>query len=164
MSTVNWFYIQIYRFINKKFPNFYRYCLKRKSLIKFLIAGTLAGSVDLIFLFIFHGLFGLGIVLATSLAFLLSFSVSFYLQKLWTFRNKEERKTSRQLVLYFLNSFLSLNINAVCMHLMVNRLNVWYLLSQVIVDLSLGALNFLIYKFLIFRHDDETNGKLEPAN
>jgi putative flippase GtrA len=103
MSTVNWFYIRIYRFINKKFPNFYRYCLKRKSLVKFLIAGTLAGSVDLIFLFIFHGLFGLGIVLATSLAFLLSFSVSFYLQKLWTFRNKEERKTSRQLVLYFLN-------------------------------------------------------------
>jgi putative flippase GtrA len=86
------------------------------------------------------------------------------LQKLWTFRNKEERKTSRQLVLYFLNWFLSLNINAVCMHMMVNRLNVWYLLSQVIVDLSLGALNFLIYKFLIFRHDDETNGKLEPAD
>lgn len=163
MPLVNKYYVRIYRCISKQFPNLYCYCLKRKSLVKFLIAGTLSGSVDLLLLYIFHGLFNLGIVLATSLSFLLSFLVSFYLQKLWTFRNNEEKKMPRQLVLYLLNSFLSLNINAVGMHVMVNQVHVWYLLSQVIVNLSLGGLNFLIYKFIIFRNDDETNCQLEPT-
>lgn len=156
MPLVNKFYRKLYLFLNRRFPRVYCYCCQRKSFIKFFIAGTLASSVDLIFLFIFHGLFSLGIVLSTSLSFLLSFLVSFYLQKLWTFRNEEE-KAPRQLVLYLLNSFLSLNLNGIFMHLLVTQLGVWYLLSQIIVNLMLGALNFFIYKFIIFVNDNEIN-------
>jgi len=157
MPLVNKFYNKLYWFLKSNFPKFYCYCRKHKSIFKFFISGTLASSVDLIFLFIFHGLWGIGIVVATSMSFLLSFLVSFYLQKLWTFRNKEEKKAPRQLVLYLLNSFLSLNFNGIGMHLLVTQFGIWYLLSQIIVNLVLGSLNFFIYKFIIFRHDDETN-------
>lgn len=157
MPLVNKFYIKLYRFLNHHFPACFCYCRSRKALVKFFISGTLASSVDLFFLFIFHGVFDLGIVLSTSLSFLLSFLVSFYLQKLWTFRNAEEKKMPRQLVLYLLNSFLSLNLNGFLMHLLVNQFSIWYLFSQVIVNIVLGSLNFFIYKFIIFRHDDEIN-------
>ena len=96
-------------------------------------------------------------MISTSLSFLLSFLVSFYLQKLWTFRNQDEKKAPRQLVLYLLNSFLSLNLNGIGMHLLVTQFGIWYLFSQIIVNLVLGSLNFFIYKFIIFRHDDEAN-------
>lgn len=157
MPLVNKFYKKIYQSLSRNFPKLHFYCRARKSVVKFFISGTLASSVDLFFLFIFHGLFGMGIVLATSLSFLLSFLVSFYLQKLWTFRDKDEEKTPRQLVLYLLNSFLSLNLNGVGMHLLVNQFNIWYLLAQIIINLILGSLNFFIYKFIIFRHNDEIN-------
>ena len=157
MPLVNKFYIKLYRFINRRFPACFCYCRDKKSVVKFFISGTLASSVDLLFLFIFHGLFDLGIVLSTSISFLLSFLVSFYLQKLWTFRDADEKKMPRQLVLYLLNSFLSLNLNGFGMHVLATQFGIWYLLSQVIVNLILGSLNFFIYKFIIFRHDDETN-------
>ena len=48
------------------------------------------------------------------------------------------------------------------MHLLVNQFGIWYLFSQVIVNLFLGSLNFFIYKFIIFRHDDEINCEQEP--
>lgn len=161
MPVINKFYKKLYSFISKYFPKLYKYCQIHKSVVKFFISGSLAGVVDLLFLFIFHGLFSLGIVLATSLSFLLSFLVSFYLQKLWTFRNTEEKKVPRQLILYLLNSFLSLNMNGIGMHLLVSQLGVWYLLSQVIINLLLGALNFVVYKFIVFRNDDETNCEQE---
>lgn len=157
MPLVNKFYIKLYRFLNNRFPACFCFCRERKSVVKFFISGTLASSVDLFFLFIFHGVLDLGIVLSTSISFLLSFLVSFYLQKLWTFRNSDEKKMPRQLVLYLLNSFLSLNLNGFLMHLLVNQFGIWYLFSQVIVNIFLGSLNFFIYKFIIFRHDDEIN-------
>lgn len=157
MPLVNKFYIKIYQYISRNFPKLYFYCRQRKSVVKFFITGSLASSVDLLCLFIFHGLFEMGIVLSTSIAFLVSFVFSFYLQKLWTFRNDDHKKMPRQVVLYLLNSFLSLNMNAVGMHLLVTQFNIWYLFSQIIINLILGSLNFFIYKFIIFRHDDEIN-------
>lgn len=162
MPVLNKFYFKLYQFLSHRFPAGFCYCRSKKSVVKFVISGSLASAVDLFFLFIFYGVFELGIVLSTSVSFLLSFLVSFYLQKLWTFRNEDEKKMPRQLVLYLLNSFLSLNLNGFGMHLLVTQLGIWYLLSQVIVNLILGSLNFFIYKFIIFRHDDETNCEQEP--
>jgi hypothetical protein len=61
----------------------------------------------------------------------------------------------RQLVLYMLNAFLSMNINGFGMHFLTITLGVWYLFSQLAVNAVLGILNFYIYKFIIFRNDDE---------
>ncbi len=142
------------RFQNK-FPKLYCFCAPKKSIIKFLIAGSIAGSTDLILLFIFHGVIGWHIVPSTSLAFLFSFLISFYLQKKWTFKENYTKKGSKQFILYFLNAFLSLNINGLAMHLLVNEWNILYLLAQIIVNLVLGSLNYIIYKTIIFRNDQE---------
>jgi hypothetical protein len=40
------------------------------------------------------------------------------------------------------------------MHVMVNRLSIWYLLSQIIVSSIIGLYNFLIYRFVIFKAYD----------
>jgi len=77
--------------------------------------------------------------------------ISFNLQKFWTFRNYGRDRMAGQLFLYILNAVIGLNINGALMHLLVNSWSVWYLLAQVIVNLGLGAWNFLIYKFIIFK-------------
>jgi len=155
MTLVNKLYNLIHINFKGRCPKFYCYCEGRKSFLKFFMAGTLASTIDLVFLYLFHGLLGLNIVLATSLAFLISFAVSFSLQKKWTFHDHDKGRVPKQLVLYFLNAFLSLNMNGASMHWLVTGSHVPYLLAQIMVNLSLGSLNFIIYKSIIFRNEQE---------
>jgi putative flippase GtrA len=88
------------------------------------------------------------------------------LQRHWAFRNHDDKGIPKQLVLYLLNAFLSLNINGVGMHFLVNELHVPYLLAQIMVNLGLGGINYIVYKSIIFRNeqDDETNCKQEQTD
>jgi len=164
MPLLNSFYQKLGWLVKKISPKLYCRFFEKTSFAKFFISGAIAGSIDLILLFLFHGVLGWGVVISTSIAFLFSFFASFYLQRVWTFDNKENKKVPRQFALYILNAFLSLNINGFSMHLLATRLQVWYLISQVIVNIALGLLNFFIYKFIIFRQDDEINCEQEPIS
>ncbi len=152
---INDWYFKFRNFLSKKFPKIYNFCNRRKAIIKFFIAGSTAGVSNLVLLFVFHGLLGWEIILSTSFAFVLAFLISFSLQKLWTFRNKERKQTFRQLVLYFLTALINLNLNGFFMHLLVNEYHVWYLLAQLVINLFLGFINFMVYKFIIFKKDNE---------
>lgn len=164
MPLLNDFYQKLGRVTNKISPKLYGRFFEQTSLAKFFISGGIAGSLDLIFLFLFHGVMGMGVVISTSFAFLLSFGASFYLQRVWTFDSKEKKKAPRQLVLYMLNAFLCLNINGFAMHLLATKMQIWYIISQLMINAVIGSLNFFIYKFIIFRHDDEINCEQEPIS
>lgn len=150
-------YQRLLKITSNHYPSVYKILTKNKSVTKFIVAGSSAAAVDLIFLAIFHDLFNWSIVLSTSLAFILAFAVSFHLQKFWTFRNKDKKKIPKQLTIYMINALLTLNLNGLFMHLLVDRLGVWYLLSQVIVNVTIGVYNFFVYKYVVFKDKHETN-------
>jgi putative flippase GtrA len=134
-------------------PAFWQRQKQRKSIVKFIIIGFSVGALDLISLYIFHGLFRIEIVRATSLAFLVSFTLSFSLQKFYTFSNNHltQRVFSRQIALYLAVNFININLNGAAMFFMVKHFHVWYLLSQLIVSSLIGLVSFVSYKFVIFR-------------
>ncbi|MDD2680742.1 MAG: GtrA family protein [Patescibacteria group bacterium] len=150
MSLINSLYLRFGRFLQNKHARIFNVCEKRKSVVKFFISGSLASVVDLLALYLFHGVFRWEIVLSTSLAFLFSFMVSFSLQKFWTFRDYSNKRLPHQLVLYIGAAFISLNLNALAMHVLVNNWQIWYLLSQIVVNLFLGVINFFTYKYIVF--------------
>jgi len=154
MPWLNRFYERLRCSLSRRCPKAFSYLDSRKSVFKFIVAGGMAGGTDLVFLFFFHGLLRLGLVLSTSAAFILSFVVSFTLQKFWTFRNHSRERIWHQFFMYILVAVVGLNLNGLAMHFLVINLKVWYLLAQVIVNISLGVVNFLIYKFIIFRCRD----------
>lgn len=157
MPLINRLYYRFRLIFEKRCPQLFCFCEHQKSIVKFFVSGCFAGAVDLIALFIFHGLLHLGIVFATSVAFLFSFLVSFSLQKLWTFRNYSQKRLPRQLVLYLGSAFIGMNLNGLGMHVLVNNLKIWYLLAQILVNVFLGIINFFTYKFIVFRKTaDET--------
>lgn len=116
-----------------------------------MIAGIVAGMTQLTFLAFFYDLLDWPIVLSSSLAFVLSFLVSFSLQKTWTFRNFSQKKVIKQFSLYIVNAFISLNINGFFMHLLVEKYGILYLFSQILVNVCLGAYNFFFYRLIVFR-------------
>jgi putative flippase GtrA len=134
-------------------PQTYYLCEKHKTLVKCFFAGFTAGVIDLVFLFIFHHLFSWPIVMATSVAFVSSFAVSFTLQKFWTFRDFNQEKAAGQFTLYILNAFVGLNLNGFFMHMLVNRHHIWYLLAQLMVNMVIGTYNFFIYRYVVFKKE-----------
>ena len=74
---------------------------------------------------------------------------------MWTFRHRSNDRVFHQMSMYFAVGFVNLNLNAILMHLFVSRLAVWYLLSQILVNLILGCGNYIFSKFIIFRKKNE---------
>jgi putative flippase GtrA len=132
------------------FPSLFKLLFCNRVYIKFFLTGFLTLISDLFFLFIFYKILSLSLIISTSLAFIISFFINFYLHKLWTFRDDDSRETYNQLIKYFILVFINLLINAKLMHLMVNRFNVFYLLSQAISASIIGIENFIIFNYYIF--------------
>ena len=151
MEKINNLYFKIRNKFACNHPAFYFFCEKRKSFLKFFFTGFFITVLDIFFLFILHDLFSLTIILSTSLAFMLSFLFSFFLQKRWTFREFNNTHTGKQLPIYLANTFLGLNLNGLLMHFLVSRLSLWYIFSQLIVNAIIGLYNFVVYKYIIFR-------------
>lgn len=160
MPQINRLYFWFRNYLCRHYPHTYYLCNKRKSVLKFFFAGSFAAATDLIFLFLFHGVLHWAIVPSTSLAFVLSFIVSFTLQKFWTFRNFSHDKAVSQFILYIINAIIGLNLNGYFMHMLVNRYDVWYILAQIMVNVVIGAYNFIIYKSIVFKiGKDENNNE-----
>jgi glycosyltransferase involved in cell wall biosynthesis/putative flippase GtrA len=128
------------------FKQIYRY----RQIIRYIISGGTATMADLILLYLFTDVFGIWYLFSAILAFCLSFFVSFFLQKYWTFRDREQEKIYRQMGLYLAVAVTNLGLNTLLMFLLVDILGIWYLLAQVLVISVIAVESFLIYKFLIF--------------
>lgn len=151
MDLINSLYQRFRIWFSKHYPALYHLCDRYKEFIKFFVAGSSAGVTNLVLLYFFYGLLKFDVILSTSIAFILSFLVSFVLQKLWTFRNYSREQVTRQLILYVINIAIGLGLNAWLMHLLVNVWSVWYMLAGVLVNLFIGIWNYIVYRYLVFK-------------
>lgn len=126
---------------------------KRKEFIKFLISGSLATAVDFFFVYLFFDILGMRIFMAAALAFLFAFFASFYLQKFWTFRDGSKSRMRKQMLQFLVLGLAGLLVNAFGMHILVEVLHLWYVLSLVLVIGGLAVVNFFVYKFVIFKKE-----------
>ena len=156
MSFINNLYSKLKSTLATRFPKVFKLLININQLLSLFL--RVAQHVGKFITFVFVSWFtGLGLILSTSLAFIFAFLVSFTLQKFWTFRNYNKEKMPLQLALYLTNSFIGLSLNGLFMHLLVNKLGIWYLLAQVIVSLTIAVYNFLVYKFIIFKFKPNKN-------
>jgi len=147
-------------FFSSVFPGIYSWLEKNKLIIKYIISGGTAASVDLVFLYIFTDVFKIWYIISAGLSFLLAYFVSFSLQKFWTFRDDGREKIYQQMSLYFIVGVTNLFLNTAGMYLLVDGFGVMYLLAQIIIGATLGVSNFLIYKFIIFEKKKNVAAKI----
>ncbi|MBI4779111.1 GtrA family protein [Candidatus Falkowbacteria bacterium] len=124
--------------------------LKYKQIIKYLIAGGTATSVDLALLYFFTDILGIWYLISASLAFTMAFFVSFFLQKFWTFRDGDKEAMYKQMRIYLAVALANLTLNAALMYILVDGLKIWYMLAQFVVSGLIACESYFVYKFLIF--------------
>jgi putative flippase GtrA len=117
---------------------------------RFVISGGTTFIVDLGLLKLLHGYEHMALLPATTIAFLISFSVTFLISRHWTFPSGRAGRTHHQAIRFA----ILVGGNLVTTLLIVGglvALGLYYLLAKVIaVALNAGA-NFLLYRHWVFR-------------
>jgi len=123
---------------------------KYRKVFWYLVSGGTAFLVNISLLALFVEAFHLWYLIATSLAFMLAFFVSFTMQKFLTFREHSTDRVHRQMGAYLLIALCNLCANGGLMYIAVEFVGIHYLVAQVIVTAAIAAYSFFLYKYLIF--------------
>ena len=133
------------------FVKIFQWAKKQEQIFRYLIAGGFAFAVNIIVLYALTDILGIYYQVSTVGAFLVSFLVSFTLQKFWTFQDNSNDQLHLQLPLYLTMQLVNLGLNAGLMYVFVEYLHIWYILSQVIITSVLAVIVFFINKYYIFK-------------
>jgi len=118
--------------------------------IKYSLVGALGTLIDLGSLYILVEHFTIGVLLASTISFLLAVINNFILNKIWTFENKS--KNYRKLFIKFLIvSLVGLALTLISMEILVYTFKIWYILAKAITSIIVLTWNFLANKFWTFR-------------
>jgi len=124
---------------------------KHAKIIKYLIAGVTATLVNFATVYLLTDIFGVWYLLSSSSGFIVSFGVSFYLQKFWTFSDKDKSRIYRQMIMYLGVAGLGFVVNDILMFAQVSIFGLWYMAAQFFTAAFLAFINYLFYNFIIFK-------------
>ena len=136
----------------KKLENEYP---RLSKLFRYVASGGIAAFVDLVLLYIFTDFLHIWYLLSAILAFILAFSVSFILQKYWTFKDDSKEEMHKQVIIYFIIAIINLGINTLMMFVSVHYIHLHYMLAQFIVAGLIAFWSFFIYRKFVFKKNEK---------
>jgi putative flippase GtrA len=119
-------------------------------IVRYIIAGGTAAAVNLLALYFFTEYVGFHYLASAAIAFVIALIVSFTLQKFWTFQDNLTLDIHKQASVYAAVSIANFFLNLILMYFFVEKLHIWYLLAQVIINGGIAFSSFLIYRHFIF--------------
>jgi len=127
--------------------------LKNKLLeiVRFCISGVIGVVLGYITLYTLTEWIGLWYLISSMAACLVSYIVGFFIQKFWTFRDKNTAKMKGQIIIYLVISALFFIANTGLMYFFVDLLHVQYIVAQAIVTIILSIISYLTSE-KIFAH------------
>lgn len=119
--------------------------------IRYVIAGTLAVSVQFSILTLLVEVFSILPTLASGVGFICGCSTNYMLQYYWTFRSKGDHFSTA--CKYALVNSITLCINLLIFWTLTNLLGVWYIISQGMAICVVVFINFFANRHFTFQHD-----------
>lgn len=141
--------------LNKDFKFLRMYTMKQLffQIMRFGVIGVVNMLLDAV---IYSGLTG-GFVffeqyylLAAFLAFVISSTSSFFMNKRWTFKDSI-KLSHRQLLMFYGSSALGLFVNEFVLWISVEFIGLQGVAPKIVASLSAAGVNFFLQKFLVFR-------------
>jgi len=123
-----------------------------KQFIRFGIVGITNTLINLAVLYILTEFFGVYYMVSAVFAFLVAVTNSFLLNKVWTFEEKVNYRTSSKYVKFFTVSIIALIFNLIILYVLVEYFGMWYMGAQIIGVASNLIINFFGNKLWTFRN------------
>lgn len=127
------------------------------KVLRYIFSGLIASLAMLVSLVFFREVLGIWYLYASTMSFIIGFTTSFILQKIWTFKNRSKSNVHKQFALFLIVSLINLGINGLGMFVLVDIVGVWYFFSQILVTTFIAVSSFLIYQAIF-------QGKTKPEN
>lgn len=121
-----------------------------KPFFRYAVVGTLGTAIDLGSLYLLVEYAHLGVMFATTIAFVLAVINNFILNKIWTFENKH-KNFRKQFVKFMLVSLVGLALTEGFMYFFTFIVGIWYLYAKAITSLIVLTWNFLGNKHWTFK-------------
>lgn len=125
--------------------------LPRSRTVRYVLAGGTATAANIMLLYLFTETFRIWYILSATLSLLFATTLSFMLQKWWTFRDTSRTRIKTQAAQYALTSMAGIVVNLLCMYVLVEWLSIHYVLAQIIAALAVAFGSFFVYKTIIFK-------------
>lgn len=116
------------------------------EIVRFGASGGIGVIVGYTTLYILTEYIGLWYLWSSMISCFLSYVVGFFMQKFWTFQNKETRELKKQFFVYIIISVLFFITNTGFMYIFVTCLHIQYILSQVILTIVLSVISYFTSK------------------
>jgi putative flippase GtrA len=130
-----------------------RYLEKHAQLVRFVLSGGTATISNLLVVFVLTDLLHVYYLLSSTAAFVTSFSVSFMLQKFWTFNDRKVDVVHKQLAISLSIAGFNLLLNTLFMYVFVEYVGLHYFVAQLLSTALIACETFFMYRHVIFVPD-----------
>lgn len=127
------------------------------KLIRYLTSGGMAMLTNLGSLFVLVNYFGLHYLSSSVIAFVISITVSFSMQKFWTFQDHPIQDIRAQFTRYLAVILTNLTLNTAIVYVLAEKFAIWYLLAQLIAGIVIAFTGYFAYKHLVFKERSTAN-------
>lgn len=124
------------------------------KIIKFFIVGGVNTFITLILFYTLNKIIGVNYIFSTVIGYLAGMVNSYILNKKWTFHDDDKRIASQFAKFTVINS-ISLGINLLIMYILVDKLYMDSMLSQICATGFSTLSNFVGSKIIVFRYSEE---------
>lgn len=122
-----------------------------RQLIRFAVSGVTGAFVGLVATYILTEFGGVWYVWSSIFAFIVASTITFLLQKFWTFKEHSVNRVHIQATQTLFLALFILVFNTILIYLFVDLLHLHYLVAQCLIYGLIGIIDFILYKFIIFR-------------
>jgi len=116
------------------------------KLAKFGISGIICVGLYYVTLYCLTEFVKIWYPISAAIGSVLSYTSSFLFQKYWTFKNNDKKKIPKQIFRYFIMSGVLLCANSIFLYLLVEYINLKYLIAQIFITVILSIVSYLITK------------------
>jgi len=124
--------------------------LLRSTVVRYAIAGGAASVLDVALLYVFTEFIGMYYLISAIVGTTVSFFARFFLQKLFTFKNRSVHLLPQQIATYGLLYVWGTLSTVGLLYLFTEVVGWWYIVSQVVAILTVASISFFIYRYIVF--------------
>lgn len=123
-----------------------------KQLFGFGIVGIICFIIDYGLMIILTEVIGLTYLVSCALSFIISTIVNYILSMRYVFESKENVNKTVEFILFVIMSTIGLGLTELLMFLAVDKLNIYYMISKIVVTGIVMIYNFVTRKIFLEKH------------
>lgn len=124
---------------------------QRLEIAKFCLVGGISVLIGYIILYVLTEYVSFWYLASSIIAFFVSNTISFMLQKFWTFKDTERKNIYKKFVLYMIVTIVYFLINTAGIYTITEYFHIYYILSQIIMTIILSISSYFTSR-IIFAH------------